>query len=111
MLLQTGLSNDVDSIKIEEYFDCEDQANTTTLDIIGFGGDPWQGMADDSPALFYQRQYWFQMIQHMADSMGVELSRIEAASYSEAALVDLGRRPLPLRRAVPEAWRMNQLAM
>jgi hypothetical protein len=35
--LQTGLSNDVDSIKIEEYFDCEDQANTTTLEIIGLG--------------------------------------------------------------------------
>jgi|GEM_PF-6976285 hypothetical protein len=46
-------------------------------------------MADDSPALFYQRQYWFQMIQHMADSMGVELSRIEAASYSVAAPEDL----------------------
>jgi hypothetical protein len=42
-------------------------------------------MDENSPALWYQQQYWFQMIQHMADLMGVELSRIGAASYSEAA--------------------------
>ena len=85
VLLQTGLSNEVDSINIEEYFDCEDQENTGTLEIIGLGGDPNAAMDEQSPALFYQRQYWFQMIQQMADSMGVELSKIEAACYSEPA--------------------------
>lgn len=89
VLLQTGLSSEVESIKIEEYFDCEDQENATTLGIIGLGGDPNKAMDETSPALFYQRQYWFQMIQHMADSMGVELSRIEAASYSEPAPRDI----------------------
>jgi 2,4-diaminopentanoate dehydrogenase len=80
-----GFSNDVRQIKIEEYFDCVLQANPGILQVIGLGGDPDEAMDETSPALFYQRQYWFQMIQHMADLMGVELSRIEAASYSEAA--------------------------
>jgi hypothetical protein len=88
-LALTGLSNDVRQIKIEEYFDCIDQANASTLLLVGLGGDPAQAMSDDSPALFYQRQYWFQMIEHMAEVMGVELSRIDAASYSEPAPHDL----------------------
>jgi 4-hydroxy-tetrahydrodipicolinate reductase len=81
----TGFSNDVRQIRIEEYFDCRLQANPGILQVIGLGGDPDQAMDADSPALFYQKQYWFQMIQHMADLMDVELSRIEAASYSEPA--------------------------
>jgi hypothetical protein len=89
VLLQTGLSSEVDSIKIEEYFDCVDQVNTSTLEVIGLGGDPALAGDPNSPAMFYQRQYWFQMIQHMADSMGVELSRIEAACYCEPAPVDI----------------------
>ncbi|MHB8691167.1 MAG: hypothetical protein ACYDHH_07965 [Solirubrobacteraceae bacterium] len=80
-----GFSNDIRQIKIEEYFDCVLQANPGILQVIGLGGDPDQAMDETSPALFYQKQYWFQMIQHMADLMGVELSRIEAASYSEPA--------------------------
>lgn len=89
VLQQTGLSNEVESIAIEEYFDCEDQANSSTLQVIGLGGDPNMSMDETSPALFYQRQYWFQMIQHMADSMGVELSRIEATSHCVPAPHDL----------------------
>ena len=85
----TGFSNDIRQIKIEEYFDCIHQANPGILQVIGLGGDPDQAMSEDSPALWYQKQYWFQMIQHLADAMGVELSRIEAASYSEAAPEDL----------------------
>jgi 4-hydroxy-tetrahydrodipicolinate reductase len=81
-LLMTGLSNDVRQIKIEEYFDCVQQANPTTLAVIGLGGDPNQAMDEQSPALFYQQQYWFQMIEHMAAEMGVPLSRIEASSFS-----------------------------
>jgi 4-hydroxy-tetrahydrodipicolinate reductase len=88
-LLMTGLSNDVRQIKIEEYFDCVQQANPTTLQIIGLGGDPDEAMSEQSPALFYQRQYWFQMIEHMASEMGVELSKMEASSYSEPAPEDL----------------------
>jgi 2,4-diaminopentanoate dehydrogenase len=80
-----GFSNDVRQIKIEEYFDCVLQANPGILQVIGLGGDPDQAMDEGSPALWYQQQYWFQMIQHMADLMGVKLSRIEAMSYSEAA--------------------------
>jgi hypothetical protein len=81
----TGFSNDVRQIKIEEYFDCVLQANPGILQVIGLGGNPDKAMDENSPALWYQKQYWFQMIQQMADLMGVELSRIEAASFSEAA--------------------------
>lgn len=80
-----GLSNDVRQIKIEEYFDCVLQANPSILQVIGLGGDPDLAMTEASPAFWYQQQYWFQMIQHMADLMGVKLSRIEAVSYSKAA--------------------------
>jgi len=81
----TGYSNDVRQLKIEEYFDCVQQANPGILQVIGLNGDPDQAMDESSPALWYQKQYWFQMIQQLADEMGVELSRIEAASYSEPA--------------------------
>ncbi|HEY2832465.1 MAG TPA: hypothetical protein VGJ14_08580 [Sporichthyaceae bacterium] len=85
----TGFSNDIRQIKIEEYFDCAAQANPGILEVIGLNGDPNRVMDDTSPALWYQQQYWFQMIQHLADELGVELSRIEAASYSEPAPVRL----------------------
>jgi 4-hydroxy-tetrahydrodipicolinate reductase len=88
-LAMTGLSNDVRQIKIEEYFDCVHQANPSTLALIGLGGDPAEAMSETSPALFYQRQYWFQMIEHIAATVGVELSRIEASCHSEAAPEDL----------------------
>jgi 2,4-diaminopentanoate dehydrogenase len=81
----TGFSNDIRQIKVEEYFDCVQQANPGILEVIGLNGDPDQVMDENSPALWYQQQYWFQMIQHIADEMGVELSRIEAASFSEPA--------------------------
>jgi 2,4-diaminopentanoate dehydrogenase len=81
----TGYSNDVRQLKIEEYFDCVQQANPGILQVIGLNGDPTQAMDANSPALWYQQQYWFQMIQQLADEMGVELSRIDAASYTEPA--------------------------
>lgn len=80
-----GYSNDVRQVKIEEYFDCVQQANPGILQVVGLNGDPDQAMDENSPALWYQKQYWFQMIQHLADEMRVELSRIEASSYSEPA--------------------------
>jgi len=81
----TGFSNDVRQLKIEEYFDCRLQANPGILQVIGLNGDPSQAMDETSPALWYQQQYWFQMIQHLGELMGVSLSRIEAACSSEPA--------------------------
>jgi 2,4-diaminopentanoate dehydrogenase len=85
MMTLTGFSNDIKQIKIEEYFDCIDQANPGILQVIGLGGDPDQAMDANSPALWYQQQYWFQMIEQLAGEMGVELSRIEATSESVPA--------------------------
>jgi 4-hydroxy-tetrahydrodipicolinate reductase len=88
-LTMAGLSNDIQQIKIEEYFDCVHQANAGTLELIGLGGDPAAAMDDNNPALVYQRQYWSQLIEHLAASVGVELSRIEPRCYSQAAPMDL----------------------
>jgi 4-hydroxy-tetrahydrodipicolinate reductase len=85
----TGFSNDIRQIKVEEYFDCIAQANPGILEVIGLGGDPALAMDETSPALWYQKQYWFQMVAQVAEALGVELSRIEAASYSEPAPVRL----------------------
>lgn len=94
----TGFSNDIRQIKIEEYFDCVQQANPGILQVIGLGGDPSQAMDADSPALWYQKQYWFQMIQQLAAVMGVELSRIDAACDSEAAPEDLESPVLTIKK-------------
>jgi hypothetical protein len=85
MMTLTGFSNDIKQITIEEYFDCIDQANPGILEVIGLNGDPEQAMDASSPALWYQQQYWFQMIEQLAGEMGVELSRIEATSDSVPA--------------------------
>ena len=85
MMTLTGFSNDIKQILVEEYFDCIQQANPGILQVIGLNGDPDQAMDERSPALWYQKQYWFQMIEQLADAMGVELSRIEATSDSVAA--------------------------
>ncbi|HEX3899137.1 MAG TPA: hypothetical protein VHW74_08180 [Mycobacteriales bacterium] len=85
MMTLTAFSNDIKEIRIEEYFDCVQQANPGVLEVIGLGGDPAQSMDENSAALWYQKQYWFQMIEHVADEMGVELSRIEATAHSVAA--------------------------
>ncbi len=88
-MAQTALSNGISQIKVEEYFECEQQANSTQLTLIGLGGDPAEAMDDQSPALYFQRQYWFQMIEQMAAAVGVELTHIEAACHSEPAPRDL----------------------
>jgi 2,4-diaminopentanoate dehydrogenase len=85
MLTLSGFSQDVRQIQVEEYFDCVQQANPGILQVIGLNGDPGQAMDENSPALWYQQQYWFQMIEQLAAAMGVELSRIEAASHSVPA--------------------------
>jgi hypothetical protein len=85
MMTLTGFSNDIKQITIEEYFDCVQQANPGILEVIGLNGDPDHSMDVNSPALWYQKQYWFQMIEQLADAMGVELSRIEATSDSVPA--------------------------
>jgi 2,4-diaminopentanoate dehydrogenase len=85
MMTLTGFSNDIKQITIEEYFDCVQQANPGILQVIGLNGDPSQAMDEHSPALWYQQQYWFQMIEQLAGALGVELSRIEATSDSVPA--------------------------
>lgn len=85
MMTLTGFSNEIQQITIEEYFDCVQQANPGVLQVIGLGGDPDRGMDEASPALWYQKQYWFQMIAQLAGAMGVQLSRIEASSDSVTA--------------------------
>ncbi|KAJ3549264.1 hypothetical protein NM208_g589 [Fusarium decemcellulare] len=97
-VLLTGLSNDVQRIKIEEYFDCEDQTNAGNLQIIGLGGDPQKAMDENGSAVWYQKHFWFQMIQHISYELGVKIDRIEATSKCEPAPEDIVRPTMTIKK-------------
>ena len=89
VLALAGGSNDIRSITVEEYFDCIHQQDRGTLEVLGLGGDPDEVAAEDSRAVWYQRQYWYQAIELMADRMGVELDGIVTISDCAPAPEDL----------------------
>lgn len=85
VLALSGGSNDIKSITVEEYFDCVHQKDPGTLEVLGLGGDPDEVSSQDSRAVWYQKQYWYQAIELMAERMGVALDRIETISDCVAA--------------------------
>jgi hypothetical protein len=89
--LLTGLSNDVKRIKIEEYFDCEDQANIALLQVIGLGGDPSQTIDENGSAIWYQKHYNYHMIQHVGEELGVTINRIAGTCRCLPAPCDIVR--------------------
>lgn len=68
----TNLSNDVKRIVIEEHTDCQWQQEPTMLHVIGLGQEMSQVGNEDSPALWYQRHYNYQMIQHVCHELGID---------------------------------------
>ncbi|KAH0841003.1 hypothetical protein FOPE_06405 [Fonsecaea pedrosoi] len=97
-ILLTGLSNDVQRIKIEEYFDCEDQTNTGNLQVIGLGSDPQKVQDENGSAIWYQKHFWFQMIEHIAYELGVKIDRIEATSKCAPAPEDIVRPAMTIKK-------------
>lgn len=74
--LLTGLSNDVKRIEIEEYFDCQDQTNRPNLEVIGLGQPLEAASHEDGPALWFQRQYNYQMMEHLFYEFGIDNYRL-----------------------------------
>jgi 4-hydroxy-tetrahydrodipicolinate reductase len=97
-LTMTSLCNDVRQIKIGEYFDCRRQKNDTALRMIGLGSDPSTAMDENSPALMFQRHYYPQLFQILADAVGVEISRVGVQSRSQAAPEDLHAPPMDIKQ-------------
>lgn len=96
--LLTGLSNDVKQIKIEEYFDCADQKNAGLLKVIGLGGVPDETIDENSPAIWYQKHYNYQMIQHLGEEFGVKISRIGGDKQVFAAPQDITRPVMNIKK-------------
>jgi hypothetical protein len=98
VLALAGGSNDIRSITVEEYFDCIHQKDPGILEVLGLGGDPDEVGSEDSGAVWYQRQYWYQAIELMAERMGVELDGIQTISDCAAAPEDLVTPVLTVRK-------------
>lgn len=96
--LLTGLSNDVDRIKLEEYFDCQDQKNSSNLQVIGLGGELPETIDENSPAFWYQKHYNYQTIYHAAREFGVEIDRIEATKHCIPAPEDIVRPVMTIKK-------------
>lgn len=89
--LLTGLSNEVTRIELEEYFDCQDQANRHNLEVIGLGQPMDMAEHEDGPALWFQRQYNYQMIEHLMYEFGVDNYRLGGEVACVPAPEDLER--------------------
>jgi 2,4-diaminopentanoate dehydrogenase len=78
--LMTGLSNDIQHVRMEEYFNCANLANHTILELYGFG----TAIADveRSPIAATMAQNYLTMGMHyLADHLGVPLKHIERRSH------------------------------
>ncbi|EXJ76267.1 uncharacterized protein A1O5_00775 [Cladophialophora psammophila CBS 110553] len=96
--LLTGLSNDITRIQLEEYFNCQDQSNASNLQVIGIGGAISETIDDNSPAIWYQKHYNYQMIYHVCREFGVKIDRIEAVKECIPAPEDVVRPVLTVKK-------------
>ncbi|KAH0840983.1 hypothetical protein FOPE_06403 [Fonsecaea pedrosoi] len=96
--LLSGLSNDITRIELEEYFDCQDQANASVLQVIGLGGDIAETIDESSPAIWYQKHYNYQMIHHVGREFGVKIDRIEATKQCLEAPEDIVRPVMTVKK-------------
>ncbi|KAF5026478.1 hypothetical protein F66182_1465 [Fusarium sp. NRRL 66182] len=96
--LLTCLSNDIKRIQLEEYFDCQDQANAANLQVIGLGEDVSSTMDETSPAVWYQKHYNYQMIYHVGREFGVKIDRIEATWECLPAPQDIARPVMTIKK-------------
>lgn len=89
--LLTGMSNDVTQINLEEFFDCQAQESRSTLEVIGLGQSMDQAVDENGPALWYQRHYNYQMIQHICHELGVDNVRLGGSVECHPAPHDIQR--------------------
>lgn len=80
-VLMTTLSQEVELIRIDEYFNCQNFENAVeVLKIIGFGTTPEELAANTIAAQFPSNKIP-ETVAHMADMLGIKLDRIERTSH------------------------------
>jgi 4-hydroxy-tetrahydrodipicolinate reductase len=88
-LLATGLCNDVQHIKFQEFFNAEPLAGALeTLQLFGFGTPREQAEQNIAVAMLAEN-YLRQPILFAADQLGVKLDRIERRAQHQVALVPI----------------------
>lgn len=87
--LMTGLSNDVESIRFQEFFNAAPLAGAVeTLQLFGFGGTLEAAEKNMAVAMMAEN-YLKQPILYYAHRMGITLDRIERKSQHRVAQKDL----------------------
>jgi 4-hydroxy-tetrahydrodipicolinate reductase len=73
--LMTGISNDIESIRLEEYFNCSNVGGDI-LGLFGFGRAP-EEVTNESAAAIMAGNYLTMGMRYLADHLGVTIARIE----------------------------------
>jgi hypothetical protein len=80
-VLMTTLSQEVEFVRIGEYFNCQNLENAVeVLKIIGFGTTPEELAANTIAAQFPSNKIP-ETVAHMADMLGITLDRIERTTH------------------------------
>jgi hypothetical protein len=88
-LLATGLSNDITSIRFQEFFNAEPLAGALeTLQMFGFGA-PLEQAEQNLAVAAMAENYLRQPILFAADQLGIELDRIERKAQHQVAPVTI----------------------
>lgn len=87
--LLTGLTNDVESIRFQEFFNAAPLAGALeTLQLFGFGSSLEAATANLAPAMMAEN-YLKQPIEYFADRLGIQLDRIERKPQHKVAPRDI----------------------
>jgi 2,4-diaminopentanoate dehydrogenase len=73
--VMTGLSNDIEVIRLEEYFNCSNVGGDI-LGLFGFGRAP-EEVTNESAAAVMAGNYLTMGMRYLADHLGVPIARIE----------------------------------
>jgi hypothetical protein len=78
--VMTGLSNDIQYVRLEEYFNCANLVDHKILELFGFG-TPLEELERDSVAATLAHNYLTMGMHYLADMLGIPIKRIERKSY------------------------------
>jgi 4-hydroxy-tetrahydrodipicolinate reductase len=82
--LMTGLSNDIQHIRLEEYVSSENLPDAGLLKVLGFGTS-LEKIDEITPAATIAQAYLTMGMHYLADKLGVPLARIERKSHHHVA--------------------------
>jgi 4-hydroxy-tetrahydrodipicolinate reductase len=85
----TGISNDIQCIRVDEYFSCQHLTNgKEILPLYGFG-TPVEEVEKNETSGILVGHYLTGPIHYMADKLGVPLDRIERTSHHKVVTEDI----------------------